>query len=83
MKHVVHTVARTPNTRVDRCSCGAVHITVGGTTIRLKEPAARELLDSLKRGLAASAEPTTFAPMPVIHLVSPKDDEPDEGPQVH
>ncbi|NVB40653.1 hypothetical protein G6O69_22635 [Pseudenhygromyxa sp. WMMC2535] len=70
---------RTANCRIDRCSCGAVHITVGGTTVRLREPAARELQAALTGAFAQidGERRSTGAPTPAIHLVPPpkKDDE--------
>lgn len=74
MKHVTKTIARAANTRIDQCSCGAIHITVGGVTMRIREQAARELRDVLIAGLRAVDQNTTNAPMP-FHIVPPPDDQ--------
>lgn len=81
MKHDVTTIARAPNTRIDRCSCGAVHITVGGTTVRIRDAAARELRDLLNAAMRTIDQQGTHvgAPAPSIHLVPSLggDDEPE------
>ena len=85
MKHVVSTIARAQNTRIDRCSCGAVHITVGGTTLRIKDGAARELRDLLNVAMRAidGHESSVGAPAPSIHLVPSLGNEDDGEPELH
>ena len=77
MEHRTKTIARTRTTRVDQCTCGAVHITVGGTTVRVPESAARELKDALVRGIEAIDAETVSAPSRGFRVVLPDDDDPD------
>ncbi len=76
---------RTANCKIDQCSCGAVHVSVGATTVRLSDAAARELRDALTRALVEGDGRKSFAPTPVIHLVDTRGDEdPDDGgPHFH
>lgn len=97
LEHRLRQVTRTQNCKIDHCSCGAVHISVGSTTVRIKAGAARELRDALVRAMAEidTAEKTTTAAAVLkapFRLVLPntptKDDsddgdDGDDGPQVH
>lgn len=85
MKHVVTTIARAPNTRIDRCSCGAIHITVGGTTVRIKDGAARELRDLLNVAMRTVDQQgrSIGAPAPSIHLVPSLGVDEDGEPELH
>jgi hypothetical protein len=69
VNHVSTPIARTQNCRIDRCSCGAVHITVGGTTIRIQDGAARELRDILTSALAEIDRQSRTTMAPSFHLV--------------
>jgi hypothetical protein len=61
-----------------------VHVSVGATTVRITEEAARELRDALTGALVVDSR-QSFAPTPAIHLVDTRGDEdPDDGgPQLH
>ena len=93
VEHKVRTVTRTKHCKVDQCTCGAVHISVGATTVRIKAEAARDLRDALVRAMAEidTAEKTTTAAEVLrapFKLVLPEsntkdDDDDDGGPQVH
>lgn len=82
MEHRTRTIARGPNTRIDRCTCGAIHLHVGATTLRLSEAVARELAKSLALGFAQldTSANSSPAPQPAFRVVSPSDD--DDG-QLH
>jgi hypothetical protein len=83
LKHVTTTIARTPNCRIDRCSCGAVHISVGSTTIRIQDGAARELRDILALAMSEIDKQTSTAPAPPsFHLVRSLGDD-DGDPELH
>ncbi len=77
MEHRTRTIARGPNTRIDQCSCGAVHVHVGATTLRLPDAVARELTQSLARGFAQldTASQSTVAAEPALRVVSPVTDD--------
>ncbi len=63
-----------------------MHVSVGATTVRISEAAARELRGALTRAVAQIDGPRqSFAPTPVIHLVDKRGDEDPEdgGPQLH
>ena len=80
MSHVTKPIARTANCRIDQCSCGAVHISVGGTTIRIQDGVARELKDVLAAALAEIDKQRTNTTRAasfhlVPSLVAPPDDE--------
>lgn len=81
MKHVTTTIARTSGCRVDRCSCGAIHVSVGGTTVRLREGVARELRDILELAMREIDKQSRAAPAPSFHLVPSitGDDDPDSN----
>lgn len=38
--------------RIDLCSCGQVHVSIGPTTVRLAQPVARALGDALRTAMA-------------------------------
>jgi hypothetical protein len=61
-----------------------VHVSVGATTVRITDPAARELRDALSLALA-EIDGRQLAPTPSIHLVDTRGDEDpeDSGPQLH
>jgi hypothetical protein len=82
LQHIIKTLVRTPSCKIDRCSCGAVHISVGSTTVRLVEGAARELSEALARAMVAIDGRQSAAPAPALHLVDTRGDE-DDGPQFH
>jgi hypothetical protein len=80
LSHVTKPIARTSNCRIDRCSCGAVHISVGGTTIRVQDGVARELRDVLTAALVEIDKQSRVTLAPSFHLVpslgpTPDDDE--------
>lgn len=79
MSHVTKPIARTQNCRIDHCSCGAVHISVGGTTIRIQDGAARELRDVLTAALTEIDKQSRLTMAPAFHLVpslvAPPDDD--------
>lgn len=63
-----------------------MHVSVGATTVRITDGAARELRDALTHALAEiDRAQHAFAPTPALHLVDTRGDEdPDDGgPQLH
>lgn len=52
LEHRVTPLIQTERCRIDRCTCGAIHVTVAGTTVRIREDAARDLRDALVRAMA-------------------------------
>lgn len=38
--------------RVDLCSCGQVHVSIGPTTVRVAQPVARALGDAMRTAIA-------------------------------
>lgn len=63
-----------------------MHVSVGATTVRITDAAARELRDALTHALVEIDRPQSFvAPTPAIHLVDTRgDDDPDDGgPHLH
>jgi hypothetical protein len=78
MAHDVRNVARTRHCKIDHCSCGAVHVSVGSTTVRIDEAAARELRDALTRAIseidAAAGRTTTATSVGQFTIVLPDDD---------
>lgn len=83
VKHVTTTIARTSSCRIDRCSCGAVHISVGGTTIRVRDGVARELRDILGAALREIDKQSATAPAPSFYLVPSLAPEDDGEPELH
>ena len=91
MEHKVRPVTRTKFCKVDACSCGAVHISVGSTTVRVKAEAARDLRDALVRAMAeldtqpetVSAAQVLRAPFKLVLPESEDDDDDGEDPQFH
>lgn len=81
MKHIVKTIARSQHCKIDRCSCGAVHLSVGSTTVRIKDAAARELRDLLTTALA-EIDRQAQAEAPRIHLVDGSGED-EGGPKIH
>jgi hypothetical protein len=61
-----------------------VHVSIGATTVRITDGAARELRDALSRALL-EIDGRQLAPTPTIHLVDTRGDEDpdDNGPQLH
>jgi hypothetical protein len=60
-------------------------VSVGSTTVRITEGAARELSSALTQAFAEVDGRKSLAPTPGIHLVSSRgDDDPEDGgPQLH
>lgn len=60
-------------------------MSVGSTTVRITEAAARELRDALTRAFVGVDTRQSPAPTPIMHLVSSRGDEDPEdgGPQFH
>ena len=97
VEHKVRTVTRTQHCKIDNCTCGAVHISVGSVTMRIKAGAARELRDALVRAMAEIDTQTTTAdgvpklggpfrlvlPDTPVPKKSDDDGEGGGGPQVH
>jgi hypothetical protein len=87
LEHRQKTIARTRNTRIDQCTCGAIHISVGSTTVRISEGAARELKDSLARAIeqvdATAASQGTTTAAGGYRVTLPGDDDESGGPKVH
>jgi hypothetical protein len=82
LQHIIKTLVRTPNCKIDHCSCGAVHVSVGSTTVRINDGAARELRDALTHALVEiDRTQQSFAPAPALHLVDTTggDEDPDDG----
>ena len=77
MEHRTRTIARGPNTRVDQCTCGAIHVHVGATTLRLSDKVGRELAHSLAHGFAQvdTAAKSVVAPQPTFRVISSGDDD--------
>lgn len=50
--------------RVDLCSCGQVHVSIGPTTVRLAQPVARALGDAMRTAIAR-LEHTISPPLPL------------------
>ncbi|MEM7153902.1 MAG: hypothetical protein AAF799_13720 [Myxococcota bacterium] len=91
MEHKLRTLVRTDHCKIDHCQCGAVHISVGNTTVRVQTNNARELRDALVRAMAEIDAPntTTATVRPRVggpfRIVLPDDPEQDDGddPQFH
>ena len=50
--------------RIDLCSCGQVHVSIGPTTVRLAQPVVRALGDALRTALARLEHPAS-PPLPL------------------
>ena len=50
--------------RIDLCSCGQVHLSIGPTTVRLAQPVVRALGDALRTAIAR-LEQTSSPPLPL------------------
>jgi hypothetical protein len=50
--------------RIDLCSCGQVHVSIGPTTVRLAPPVARALGDALRTAMARLDHPAV-PPLPL------------------
>ena len=50
--------------RIDLCSCGQVHVSIGPTTVRLAQPVARALGDALATAMARLEHPVS-PPLPL------------------
>lgn len=84
MEHRARTIASTSSCRIDRCSCGAIHLTVGGTTLRIPESQARELLAALGQSFAQiDASTTTAAAVTSGFPMRDSSDDGESGPPVH
>jgi hypothetical protein len=82
LQHIIKTLVRTPSCKIDRCSCGAVHISVGSTTVRLVEGAARELSEALARAMVAIDGRQSAGREPGLYLADTSGNG-DDGPQFH
>ncbi len=80
VEHQVKTLVRTPRVRIDECSCGAVHLTMNGTTVRIDAGTSRELRDGLVHALAEIDRRVVKAPLPSALRVRDNDDD---DPTVH
>lgn len=50
--------------RIDLCSCGQVHLSIGPTTVRLAQPVVRALGEALRAAIAR-LEPPASPPLPL------------------
>jgi hypothetical protein len=48
--------------RIDLCSCGQIHLSIGATTVRLAQPLARALGEALRTALARLDQATPPPP---------------------
>lgn len=82
LEHRVTPLIHTSTCRIDRCTCGAIHVTVAGTTVRIREDAARELRDALVRAMAEidtrKTSPRTGSPRPYRVVLPGDEPEPDD-----
>lgn len=89
VEHKLRTIVRTDHCKIDHCQCGAVHISVGNTTVRVKADSARELRDALVRAMAEIDTPntTTATVRPKVggpfRIVLPDDSDDGDDPQFH
>ena len=84
MDHVTKPIARTSSCRIDRCSCGAIHVSVAGTTVRIREGVARELRDVLAAAFRElDRQSTTTAAAPSFFLVPSIVGDDDGDPELH
>jgi hypothetical protein len=81
MQHIIKTLVRTQSCKIDQCSCGAVHVSVGSMTVRITENATRELHEALSRAMVEIDGRHAPAPTPVIHLVDSRGVESNDGPR--
>lgn len=51
--------------RVERCGCGALHLTLGALTLRFHEPALRSLTNILLESVAALEQSAPERPQPL------------------
>lgn len=73
MEHRTRTLAQNEQCSVQLCTCGALHITVGSVTVRVRQPAAENLRDVLAAALQKIAAEQD--PRPQLRL-APRDDLP-------
>lgn len=82
-EHRTKTIARTPRCRVDQCSCGAVHVTTGGTTVRIDASTARELRDVMVQAIMHIDRNSQVVQAPYPNAVAVKDRKDDDDPTLH
>jgi len=82
VNHKTKTITRGRNTKIDRCSCGAVHLHVGSTSLRISADVARELRDTLVGAFAEIDKPTVTEDAPAIRLVTDSEGS-DEDSKIH
>jgi hypothetical protein len=82
VEHRIKTLVRSKNCKIDQCSCGVMHISVGGTTVRIKKEAGQELRDALVHAFASMDSPDEL-PRPAVRLVHPGDDDDTGGTKLH
>jgi hypothetical protein len=65
MEHRTKTLAQNEQCSVLQCSCGALHISVGAVTVRVRQAAAEQLRDVLAAALQKiAAEPRALGVPP-------------------
>lgn len=72
MEHRTRTLAQTEQCSVLQCTCGMLHVTVGGTTVRMRAPTAEQLRDALSSAL----KQVEAASRPALQLAPRGDDLP-------
>lgn len=63
MEHRTKTLAQNEQCSVLQCSCGALHISVGAVTVRVRQAAAEQLRDVLAAALQKIAAEQPRGPM--------------------
>lgn len=72
MEHRTKTLAQTDQCSVLQCTCGMLHVTVGGTTVRMRAPTAEQL----RHVLSAALEQIAAESRPPLRLAPRGDDLP-------
>ncbi len=75
MEHRTRTLAQNEQCSVQLCTCGALHVTVGSVTVRVRKPAAENLRDVLAAALQKIAAEEEAQQRPQLRL-APRDDLP-------
>jgi len=83
VEHQVRNIVSSRGCRIDRCSCGAIHLTMGGTTVRIPEAQARELRGGLVKTFAEVDARTTTAAAMAGYPMRDSSDDGEGGPPVH